>query len=105
MTHLFTASVDQTAILEDGIPVQETKSYGIGIDCHSKFIQVCVLAKLDLYFTLILDIPVSELPSIEPDFKRYILIIQEHDIHTTSLLVTAYLSCSLGSCRGSVPEI
>ena len=50
MTHLFTASVDQTAILEDGIPVQETKSYGIGIDCHSKFIQVCVLAKQDLHF-------------------------------------------------------
>lgn len=50
MTHLFTASVDQTAILEDGIPVQETKSYGIGIDCHSKFIQVCVLAKQSLHF-------------------------------------------------------
>lgn len=50
MTHFFTASVDQTMILEDGIPVQETKSYGIGIDCHSKFIQVCVLAKQDLLF-------------------------------------------------------
>lgn len=50
MTLLFTAAVDQTMILEDGIPVQETKFYGIGIDCHSKFIQVCVLAKQDLHF-------------------------------------------------------
>lgn len=37
----------------------------------------------------VLDIPVSELPSIEPDFKRYIRILQEHDIHTTSQLMTA----------------
>lgn len=48
----------------------------------------------------VLDIPVSELPSIEPDFKRYIRILQEHHIHTTSQLVAAYLSCSLGSYRG-----
>jgi hypothetical protein len=48
----------------------------------------------------VLDIPVSELPSIESDFKRYIRILQEHGIHTTFQLVTAYLSCSLGSCRG-----
>ncbi len=48
----------------------------------------------------VLDIPVTELPAIEPDFKRYIRILQEHGIHTTSQLVTAYLSCQLGSCRG-----
>ena len=48
----------------------------------------------------VLDIPVTALPSIEPDFKRYIRILQEHGINTTSQLVTAYLSCSLGSCRG-----
>ncbi|MGN0405004.1 MAG: transposase, partial [Bariatricus sp.] len=48
----------------------------------------------------VLDIPITALPSIEPDFKRYIRILQEHDINTTSQLVTAYLSCSLGSCRG-----
>jgi hypothetical protein len=48
----------------------------------------------------VLEIPVSELPSIEPDFKRYVRILQEHGITTTSQLVAAYLSCSLGSCRG-----
>ncbi len=48
----------------------------------------------------VLDISVTELPAIEPDFKRYIRILQEHGIHTTSQLVTAYLSCRLGSCRG-----
>ncbi len=48
----------------------------------------------------VLDIPVTELPAIEPDFKRYIRLLQEQDIHTTSQLVTAYLSCQLGSCRG-----
>jgi transposase len=48
----------------------------------------------------VLEIPVSELPSIEPDFKRYVRILEEHGITTTSQLVTAYLSCSLGSCRG-----
>jgi hypothetical protein len=48
----------------------------------------------------VLEIPVSELSSIEPDFKRYIRILEEHGITTTSQLVTAYLSCSLGSCRG-----
>lgn len=35
-------------ILEEGIEIQHTKAYGIGIDCHSKFIQVSVLAKRDL---------------------------------------------------------
>jgi transposase len=48
----------------------------------------------------VLEIPVSKLPSIEPDFKRYIRILHEHGVETTSDLVTAYLSCSLGSCRG-----
>ena len=35
-------------ILDEGIEIQHTKSYGIGIDCHSKFIQVSVLVKRDL---------------------------------------------------------
>lgn len=51
----------------------------------------------DIY---ILDIPVTELPSIEPDFKRYIRILEERGIHTTSQMATAYLSCELGSVRG-----
>lgn len=41
---------DETVILEDGIEVQQTKSYGIGIDCHSKFIQVSVFVKRNLKF-------------------------------------------------------
>lgn len=49
MTDLLYTSGDKTVILEDGVPVRETRSYGIGIDCHSKFIQVCVLAKQDLH--------------------------------------------------------
>jgi hypothetical protein len=47
----------------------------------------------------VLEIPVSQLPSIEPDFKRYARILQDNGIDTTSQLVTAYLSCPLGSCR------
>lgn len=35
-------------ILEEGIEIQHTKAYGIGIDCHSKFIQISVLVKRDL---------------------------------------------------------
>jgi hypothetical protein len=48
----------------------------------------------------VLDIPVTDLPKIEPDFKRYIRILEENGIHNTQQLATAYLSCSLGSCRG-----
>ena len=38
----------QLVILEEGIEIQHTKSYGIGIDCHSKFIQISVLVKREL---------------------------------------------------------
>lgn len=46
------------------------------------------------------DVPIEVLPEINHDFNRYIRILKEHDIHTTSDMVTAYLSCSLGSYRG-----
>lgn len=39
-----------TSILEERIEVQQTKTYGIDIDCHSKFIQVSVYVKRDLKF-------------------------------------------------------
>ena len=45
-------------------------------------------------------IPVTMLPSLNPDFKRYIRILEEHNILTTSDLATAYLSCELGSVKG-----
>ncbi len=37
---------------------------------------------------------------LEPGFKRYVRILKEHNINTTSEMVTAYLSCSLGTYRG-----
>ena len=48
----------------------------------------------------VFDIPVAELPSVIPDFKRYIRILEESGIHTTSQMATAYLSCELGLVRG-----
>ena len=48
----------------------------------------------------VFDIPVEELVLINRDFKRYIRILKENGIHTTVDLATAYISCSLGSCRG-----
>ena len=40
----------ETKLLSKGVEVQPVKTYGIGIDCHSKFIQVCVLARFDQKF-------------------------------------------------------
>ena len=48
----------------------------------------------------IFDISVDELPMLNSDFKRYIRILHDHDIHTTSDMITAYLSCSLGGVKG-----
>lgn len=48
----------------------------------------------------VFDIPVEDLVLINPDFKRYIRILKEHNINTTVDLATAYISCSLGSFRG-----
>ena len=48
----------------------------------------------------VFDIPVSDLPSLNPDFKRYIRILEEHDIYTTKLMTSAYLKCELGSING-----
>lgn len=48
----------------------------------------------------VFDIPVEDLVLINHDFKRYIRILKENDINTTIDLATAYISCSLGSCRG-----
>ena len=35
---------------DDGTPVMPTKDYGIGIDCHSRFLEVIVLVKRDSDF-------------------------------------------------------
>ena len=47
-----------------------------------------------------IDVPVENLVLINHDFKRYIRILKENDINTTIDLATAYITCSLGSCRG-----
>ena len=41
------SDANRIVILEEGVETHTTKAYGIGIDCHSKFIQVSVLAKRD----------------------------------------------------------
>ena len=48
----------------------------------------------------IFDIPIDELPMLNPDFKRYIRILHENNIHTTADMAAAYLSCSLSGTRG-----
>ena len=42
--------INENIILEDGIEVQDTKSFGIGIDCHAKFIQVSVYVRRQMKF-------------------------------------------------------
>ncbi len=48
----------------------------------------------------VFDIPVSELPLLNPDFKRYVRILEDSGIHTTTQMATAYLSCELGTVKG-----
>ena len=49
---------------------------------------------------VIFDIPVDDLIQLNSNFKRYIQILHDNDIHTTANLITAYLSCSLGNVKG-----
>ena len=48
----------------------------------------------------VFDIPVSELPLLNPDFKRYVRILEGNGIYTTSQMANAYLSCELGPVNG-----
>lgn len=48
----------------------------------------------------VFDIPVEELVAINSGFKRYIRILKENGINSTTDLATAYITCSLSSCRG-----
>lgn len=48
----------------------------------------------------VFDIPVDELPLLNSDFKRYVKVLHGNGIDSTSNLVDAYLSCTLGSCNG-----
>ena len=48
----------------------------------------------------VFEIPIDDLPMLNPDFKRYIRILREQGLHTSTDMVTAYLSCSLGGVKG-----
>ena len=50
--------------------------------------------------TPVFDIPITDLPSLNPDFKRYVKVLRENNVMTTSDMATKYLSCSLGGVRG-----
>lgn len=47
----------------------------------------------------VFDIPVSELPLLNPDFKRYIHTLQDSGIYMTSEMAAAYFSCRLGTVK------
>ena len=49
---------------------------------------------------VIFDIPVDDLPLLNPVFKRYIRILHDNDVNSTADLITAYLSCSLAEIKG-----
>ena len=48
----------------------------------------------------VFEFSIDDLPMLNQDFKRYIRILHENDIHTTTDMVTAYLSCSLSGTKG-----
>ncbi|MBQ9361083.1 MAG: IS110 family transposase [Lachnospiraceae bacterium] len=52
----------------------------------------------------VFNIPVEDLVLINQDFKRYIRILKENGMNTSVDLATAYITCSLGSCRGLVKK-
>ena len=49
---------------------------------------------------VIFDIPVDDLPLLNPVFKRYIRILHDNDVNSTADLIAAYLSCSLAEIKG-----
>ena len=49
---------------------------------------------------IVLDIPVDILPSLNRDFKRYVRILKENGILTTSELAKRYYKCELKGYRG-----
>lgn len=48
----------------------------------------------------VFDIPVSELSQLNPDFKRYVRILENNGIQTTSQMAVAYLACELDPVKG-----
>ena len=55
--------------------------------------------KIQLHQSMdVFDISVSELPSLNPDFRRFIRILEDNGIHTTSDMTVKYLACEFGDC-------
>ena len=48
----------------------------------------------------IFECPIDDLPMLNPDFKRYLKILHECNVHTTTDMVTAYLTCTLSGVKG-----
>ena len=48
----------------------------------------------------VIDIPLAKLPSLNPDFKRYVRPLEEKGILSTSQMASAYLACELGPVKG-----
>ena len=48
----------------------------------------------------VMDIPIDELVSLIPDFKRYIRHCKENDIYTTKQLADKYYACELHKVKG-----
>lgn len=62
-------------ILEEGIEIEHTKAYGVGIDCHSKFIQVSVIVKRNLHTYEYRFEAGTDLPSLAASRDRAVNVI------------------------------
>lgn len=50
--------------------------------------------------TVVIDIPIDELPALNSDFKRYIKVLKENGVYTTSELAKRYYTCDLNAYKG-----
>ena len=49
---------------------------------------------------VVINIPIDELAVLNPDFKRYVKVLKENDIHSTAELAKQYYSCNLNQYKG-----
>lgn len=67
-------------ICEEGIEIEHTKAYGVGIDCHSKFIQVSVIVKQNLHTFEYRYEADTDLPSLAAAHSKAITIIRSKSV-------------------------
>ena len=48
----------------------------------------------------VMNIPIEELPKIEPQFRRYVRILISSDIHTTKEMIHRFYLCDLTNIKG-----